>query len=63
MQTRILLSNYTGQEKPYNLVIYIYIYIYDHNDFVATHALGHMMYNYTVLVPMTNEPKSPQQSK
>ena len=38
--------------------IYIYIYIYAimkticpsgyyHNDFVATHALGHMMYGYT----------------
>ena len=25
---------------------------YHHNDFVATHALGHMMYGYTLLVPM-----------
>ena len=25
---------------------------YDHNDFVATHALGHMMYGYTLLVLM-----------
>ena len=25
---------------------------YDHNGFVATHALGHMMYAYTLLVPM-----------
>ena len=23
-----------------------------HNSFVATHALGHMMYDYTLLVPM-----------
>ena len=23
-----------------------------HNGFVATHALGHMMYGYTLLVPM-----------
>ena len=25
---------------------------YHHNGFVATHALGHMMYGYTLLVPM-----------
>ena len=25
---------------------------YHHNDFVATHALGHMMYGYTLLVTM-----------
>ena len=25
---------------------------YHHNGFVATHALGHMMYGYTWLVPM-----------
>ena len=25
---------------------------YNHNGFVATHALGHMMYGYTLLVPM-----------
>ena len=25
---------------------------YHHNGFVATHALGHMMYGYTSLVPM-----------
>ena len=25
---------------------------YHHNGFVATHALGHMMYSYTLLVPM-----------
>ena len=25
---------------------------YNHNDFVATHALRHMMYGYTLLVPM-----------
>ena len=44
-------------------VIYIYIYIYAiiktmcppgyrHNGFVTTYALGHMMYGYTLLVPM-----------
>ena len=25
---------------------------YHHNDFVATHALGLMVYGYTLLVPM-----------
>ena len=25
---------------------------YQHNGFVATHALGHIMYAYTLLVPM-----------
>ena len=25
---------------------------YHHNDFVATHALGYMVYGYTLLVPM-----------
>ena len=25
---------------------------YHHNGFVATHALGHMMYSYPLLVPM-----------
>ena len=25
---------------------------YHHNCFVATYALGHMMYSYTLLVPM-----------
>ena len=25
---------------------------YHHSVFVATHALGHMMYGYTLLVPM-----------
>ena len=25
---------------------------YHHNGFVATHALGHMMYGYTLLVPV-----------
>ena len=25
---------------------------YHHNIFMATHALGHMMYRYTLLVPM-----------
>ena len=43
------------------IYIYIYIYVimktmcppgYHHNGFVATHALGHMMYGYTLLVPM-----------
>ena len=45
------------------IYIYIYIYIfiimkimcppgYHHNGFMATHALGHMMYSYTLLVPI-----------
>ena len=25
---------------------------YDHNGFLTTHALGHKMYGYTLLVPM-----------
>ena len=25
---------------------------YHHNGFVTTHVLGHMMYGYTLLVPM-----------
>ena len=25
---------------------------YHHNGFVSTHALGHVMYGYTLLVPM-----------
>ena len=25
---------------------------YHHNGFVATHALGHIMYGYTLLVPL-----------
>ena len=25
---------------------------YHHNGFLATHGLGHMMYSYTLLVPM-----------
>ena len=25
---------------------------YHHNGFVATHALGYMMYSYTLLVPL-----------
>ena len=41
--------------------MYIYIYAimktmcppgYHHNGFVATHALGRIMYGYTLLVPM-----------
>ena len=35
---------------------------YHHNVFVATHALGHMMYGYTLLVPM-NERVLNKQSK
>ena len=34
---------------------------YYHNGFVATHALGHMMYGYTLLVTMNQ--KSAQQAK
>ena len=45
----------------YMIYIYTYIYViiktmcppgYHHNGFVATHALGHMMYGYTLLLPM-----------
>ena len=43
------------QQTIYYIYIYIYIYIYmktmcppgyHHNSFVATHALGHIMYSY-----------------
>ena len=43
------------------MYIYIYIYVivktsrppgYYHNGFVATHALGHLIYGYILLVPM-----------
>ena len=35
---------------------------YHHNGFVATHALEHMMYGYTLLVPM-NQTVLNKQSK
>ena len=44
-----------------NTYLYTYIYAiiktmcppgYHHSGFVATHALGYMMYGYTLLVPM-----------
>ena len=50
-----------SMELLYNIYIYIYIYVimktmcplgYHHNGFVATRALEHMMYGYTLLVPM-----------
>ena len=28
---------------------------YNCSGFVGTHALGHMMYNYTLLIPMNRE--------
>ena len=45
-------------EHIYLIMKTMYPPCYDHNGFVATYALGHMMYGYTVLVP-----KSPQQAK
>ena len=45
-------------------IIYIHTYAimktmcppgYYHSDFVDTHALGHMMYGYTLLVPMNQK--------
>ena len=36
---------------------------YHHNDFVATHALGHMMYGYMLHIAGTNEPKIAPQAK
>ena len=35
---------------------------YHHNSFVETHALGHMMYGFTLLVPM-NQRLLKKQSK
>ena len=46
------------------MYIYIHIYAimktmcpsgYHHNGFVATHALGHMIYRYTLLIPMNQK--------
>ena len=45
-------------EHIYLIMKTMYPPCYDHNGFVATHALGHMMFGYTLLVP-----KSPQQAK
>ena len=45
-------------EHIYLIMKTMYPLCYDHNGFVATHALGHMMYGYTLIVP-----KSPQQAK
>ena len=36
--------------------------VHHHNEFVATHALGHMMYTW-LHIAGTNEPKSVQQTK
>ena len=36
---------------------------YHHNGFVATHALGHMMYGYTLLVPMKQRVLKSHRSK
>ena len=44
-----------------NIYIYLYMYVYmktmcpsgyHHSGSVATHALRHMMYSYTLLIPM-----------
>ena len=54
-------SKATVKYKYIYIHICIYIYVimktmcppgHHHNGFVATHALGHMMYGYTLLVPM-----------
>ena len=57
-------QNVHVSEGYIHIYIYIYIYIYaimkkmcppgyrHHNDIVATHALGHMMHGYTLLVHM-----------
>ena len=47
----------------YIYIYYIYMYIYKtmcpsghhQNGFVTTHALGHMMYSYTLLVQMNQK--------
>ena len=36
---------------------------YHHNGFVATHALGHMMYGSTLLVPMNQRVLNKQSKK
>ena len=47
------------QDKHIYLIMKtIYPPCYDQNGFVTTHALGHMMYGYTLLVP-----KSAQEAK
>ena len=57
----VILTNFVCFIYIY-IYIYIYLYIiniiiktmcpsgYDHNGFVPTYALGHMMYGYTLLV-------------
>ena len=62
-----------------NIYIYIYEYVYSyiyvimktmcppgyhHNSFLATHALVHIMYSYTLLVPMNQRvlKKPPKES-
>ena len=34
------------------MIVYVCHPVYHHNDFTATHALGHMIYGYTLLVLM-----------
>ena len=36
---------------------------YHHNGFVATHALGHMIYRYTLLLPMNQRVLNKQSKK
>ena len=36
---------------------------YHHDGFAATRALGHMMYGYTLLVPLNQRPRSAEQAK
>ena len=35
---------------------------YHYNDFMATHALGHMVYGYTLLAPMNKECSSKERN-
>ena len=62
------IEHFISEGNSFMVYIYIYIYYicymlswkqcaprlpgYHHNGFVATHALGHMMYGYKLLVPM-----------
>ena len=46
------ISQNQNEYNIYAIMKTMYRLGYHYNGFVATHALGHMMYGYTLLVPM-----------
>ena len=66
MKYMIQNVNIDCEKVKFNIYAYICLYImcppgYHHNGFVATHALGHMIYG--LHIAGTNEPKNAQQAK